>query len=200
MRGSLSSSSWSKPHVGVGVEVEGRLGLGTGMGIGMRGPTTASGEKRCVPRSEEEVALVSFEDAEISAEEEEELDVEKSIRRACGEGVGGEEEESGNVEVRAGWRVGTPRDLLLLCGYDLDLENLNGLRGERIGGGFVEKVGRISKLEERESKLSFPTLEEPANTPTRGLSISAGLDLIEVGRSSIPRRPLAPLPLPLSQL
>jgi hypothetical protein len=187
----------------------------------MRGPTTASGEKRCVPRSEEVVALEkdeSFEEVEMSAEEEEELEVEKSMRRACGEGVGGEEVERGDDEEgTAKFRVGTLSDLLLLWGYDLDLdlwslnmENLNGFRGERIGnavGGWAVNVGRISRLEERDIRLlvslSFPTFEEPANTPICGLGIGVGIDFIDVGSNSTPtspKRPFAPLPLPRSQL
>jgi hypothetical protein len=53
--------------------------------MGMSGPMTVSGEKRCVPRSEEVVALekeVSFEESETPAEDEEELEVEKSMRGA----------------------------------------------------------------------------------------------------------------------
>jgi hypothetical protein len=160
--------------------VDGRIVLGTGIGIGISGPTTAPGEKRCVPTSEEVVALEkedSCDDAEISAEEEEEFEVEKSMRRACGEGVGGEEADRGDEDEGTGkCRVGTLRDLLLLCEYDLDfdlnIENLDLFRGERIGnaeGGCGSNVGSISRLEERDRRLflslSFPTFEEPANTP-----------------------------------
>lgn len=184
---STRSSSRSKAHTSEG-DVDGRLGLGTGIGMGMSGPTTAFGEKRCVPTSEEVVALEkdeSFEEVDISADELDELEVEKSMSRACGVGVGGEEVERGECDDgTAGCRLGTLRDLLLRCGYDRDLdlswkiENLKGLRGERIGnavGGGSVSVGRRSRLEERESRLfaspSFPTLDEPENTPIRELEI-----------------------------
>ena len=167
------------------MDVDGRSGLGRGIGIGMRGPTTASGEKRCVPTSEEVVALEKEEICDNSVEDEEEFEFEKSIRRGCGEGVGGEEAErvaDGEEGTTGKWRMGTLRDLLLLCVYDLDfdllslnMENLNGFRGDRIGNveeglGCVLVVGSMSRLEDRESRLllvslSFPTFEEPANAP-----------------------------------
>lgn len=141
----------------------------------MSGPTTASGENLCVPTSEEVVALekdVSCEETDTPVEDEEESEVEKSMRWVCGEGVGGEEVESWEGEENTVNCRGTLSDLLLLFGYlDLDLllnmENLNGLRGERMGnavGGCATNVGRISRLEERDSRLlvslSFPTIEE----------------------------------------
>lgn len=64
----------------------------------------------------------AWDEAEISAEDEEEFEVEKSTRRACGEGVGSEEVERGDDEEGMGrWQVGTLKDLLLLCVYGLDL-------------------------------------------------------------------------------
>lgn len=90
------------------------------------------------------------------------------------------------------------------------MENLNGLRGERTGNAFAGcgvNVGSISRLEERDRRLlmslSFPTLEDPAKRPICEPGIGVNVDFMEVGRSSTPtrpRRPLAPLPLPRSQL
>jgi hypothetical protein len=101
-------------------DVDGRLGLGIGMGMGMSGPTTASGEKRCVPTSEEVAAWEKEEVEDISADELDELEVEKSMSRACGVGVGGEEVEREEREGRC--RFGTERDLLLLWGIDRGLD------------------------------------------------------------------------------
>ena len=83
-----------------------------------------AGEKRCVPTSEVVVALERDEETEMSVEDEEELEVEKSMRGAWGEGVGGEEADRGDAceEDGAKWRLGTVRDLLLLCGCDVALD------------------------------------------------------------------------------
>jgi hypothetical protein len=88
------------------------------------------------------------------------------------------------------------------------MENLNGLRGERSGNvvrWFGVKVGSISRLEERDSRLlaslSLPTFEEPENMPT--CMLGGEIDFMEVGRSSTPTCPerlLVPLPLPRSQV
>jgi hypothetical protein len=230
IRGSVGcgsdSSSTSRSNAQMW-DVEAGMAWCAGMGMGMRGPSVP-GEKRWVPKSDEEED-VCFEDvvADESPEEADPEEEEKSMSRACGEGVFGTEEPpmalARGEEGTARWRIGTPRDLLRLCDTDLPLvldlgdgkiENLKGLLARRActgksdvgaGVGISGKCGSVSRLDERERRPdvaeSFPTLEEPAKMPMRGLGLGVGIDLIDVGSSSTPpspRRPLVPCPLPRS--